>query len=59
MLDHSVTPNVPYESYCYFMRALPNYLEKATTMAIERFSGGRIYGVCSQPSAARQPTACN
>jgi uroporphyrinogen decarboxylase len=26
MLDHSATPNVPYENYCYFMRELPNYL---------------------------------
>jgi hypothetical protein len=26
MLDHSATPNVPYESYCYFLRELAKYL---------------------------------
>jgi uroporphyrinogen decarboxylase len=26
MLDHSATPNIPYENYRYFMRQLPRYL---------------------------------
>ena len=26
MLDHSATPDIPYENYCYFMKQLPKYL---------------------------------
>jgi len=26
MLDHSATPNIPYDNYCYFLDQLKRYL---------------------------------